>query len=144
MKPSKHAQSSLFLMEMMVVILFFALTSAICVHLFAQSYQTAKHSEDLTNGVLQAESAAELYKSTAGDLQQTAELLDAKWEAVGSLTVLYDAHWQIVQQDGAYQLTMSAAQETLIPTAEIVIRTLEGKEIYRLTVKAYQPGGDRT
>ena len=131
-------------MEMMVVILFFALTSAICVHLFAQSYQTAKHSEDLTNGVLQAESAAELYKSTAGDLQQTAELLDAKWEAAGSLTVLYDAHWQIVQQDGAYQLTMSAVQETLIPTAEIVIRTLEGKEIYRLTVKAYQPGGDRT
>lgn len=144
MKPSKHAQSSLFLMEMMVVILFFALTSAICVHLFAQSYQTAKHSEDLTNGVLQAESAAELYKSTAGDLQQTAELLDAKWEAAGSLTVLYDAHWQIVQQDGAYQLTMSAVQETLIPTAEIVISTLEGKEIYRLTVKAYQPGGDRT
>ena len=144
MKPSKHAQSSLFLMEMMVVILFFALTSAISVHLFAQSYQTAKHSEDLTNGVLQAESAAELYKSTAGDLQQTAELLDAKWEAAGSLTVLYDAHWQIVQQDGAYQLTMSAVQETLIPTAEIVIRTLEGKEIYRLTVKAYQPGGDRT
>ena len=144
MKPSKHAQSSLFLMEMMVVILYFALTSAICVHLFAQSYQTAKHSEDLTNGVLQAESAAELYKSTAGDLQQTAELLDAKWEAAGSLMVLYDAHWQIVQQDGAYQLTMSAAQETLIPTAEIVISTPEGKEIYRLTVKAYQPGGDRT
>ena len=70
MRQAQHAKSSLFLMEMMVVILFFALTSAICVHLFVQSYQSAKHSEALTNGVLQAQSAAEVYKTRrkAGEL----------------------------------------------------------------------------
>lgn len=143
MKLMKHAHSSLFLMEMMVVILFFSLTSAICVHLFAQSYQTAKHSEELTNSVLQAESAAELYKSAAGDLQQTADLLAAQWEEDKGLLASYDASWQIVQQDGAYLLTMTEVQRGPVPTAEIIVSALDGREIYRLTVKAYQPGGDR-
>ena len=144
MKLIKHAHSSLFLMEMMVVILFFSLTSAICVNLFAQSYQTAKHSEELTNGVLQAESAAELYKSAAGDLLQTADLLTAQWDEDKGLRAVYDASWQPVQQDGTYQLTMSEVQGEQVPTAEIIVSTLKGQEIYRLTVKAYQPGGDRS
>lgn len=145
MKQSKHAKSSLFLMEMMVVILFFALTSAICVHLFAQSYQTAKHSEALTNGVLQAESAAELYKSTGGDLRQTAELLNAEWSSESGLDLGYDTQWQPITsgKQTAYHLTMTNVQGQLAQTAELLIRAADGSELYRLTVKAYQQGGDR-
>lgn len=143
MRQAQHAKSSLFLMEMMVVILFFALTSAICVHLFVQSYQSAKHSEALTNGVLQAQSTAEVYKSTAGDLGQTATLLGAAWSADKELTLAYDAHWQPTEEDAAaaYVLTMSESQGTAVPTAEVLISAADGSEVYRLSVKAYRGGG---
>ncbi len=144
MRQSQHAKSSLFLMEMMVVILFFALTSAICVHLFVQSYQTAKHSEALANGVLQAESAAEVYKSTAGDLEQTAVLLNADWAEEKGLMLAYDAHWQPAEEGRmAYTLTMSESDEAVVPTAEVLISAADGSEIYRLSVKAYRGGGSR-
>ena len=145
MMAKRHAKSSLFLLEMMVVILFFALTSAICVHLFVQAHQTARHSEALTNGVLLAQSAAELYKSTAGDLGETAKLLEGQWDEAQGLSVAYDALWQPVgpQTEAAYRLEMTETADQRVRSAEINIVDASGQAIYQLHVKAYQAGGER-
>lgn len=144
MSARANSKSSLFLMEMMVVILFFALTSAICVHLFVQSYQTAQQSEALTNGVIQAESAAEIYKNTNGNLKQCADILEPLWQTETELALSYDAAWQptVSDDDAHYFLYMTEQSSQPVKTAEILLCMADGSEIYRLTVRAYQVGGD--
>ncbi|MGN1350875.1 MAG: type II secretion system protein [Anaerovoracaceae bacterium] len=71
-----NSKSGLFLMEMIIVILFFSICSAICINVFAKARITADHSSDLNRAVVRAISAAEVYKSAEGDLKTTGELLD--------------------------------------------------------------------
>ena len=61
--PAKR--SSLFLMELMIAILFFSLASAVCVQLFVKSHLLTREAADLNQAVSQAQSAAEVIRTTA-------------------------------------------------------------------------------
>ena len=63
-------------MEMITVILFFSICSAICVSAFAKARVTADSSRTLNDAVIQASNTAEAYKAAAGDVQKTAELIN--------------------------------------------------------------------
>ena len=58
-----RSKSSLFLLELMVVLLLFALSSTVCVKLFAQAKLISRHSADTTMSVLHAQQVAERIKS---------------------------------------------------------------------------------
>ncbi len=102
---SRHnSKSGLFLMEMIIVILFFSICAAICVNVFAKARVTSDSSRELNNAAIRSSNIAEVYKAADGDLQQTAALLnelsgedlqtaEAESETadkVGTLTVEYD------------------------------------------------------
>jgi len=68
----KHnSKSGLFLMEMIIVILFFSICSAICINIFATARITADHSNELNNAAVRSTSAAEIFKSAQGDMAIT-------------------------------------------------------------------------
>ena len=67
-------KSSLFLMELIFTILFFALASAVCMQLFARAHTLQMDTEDLNQSILLAQSAAESFESTGGDLNAFAEI----------------------------------------------------------------------
>ena len=48
------AKSTLFLMELVIVLFFFSICAAVCVSLFGYSQQMARESDALSNGVLAA------------------------------------------------------------------------------------------
>lgn len=73
---SRHnSKSGLFLMEMIIVILFFSICSAVCVSIFAKARIMADDSRDLNNAVIRSSNIAEVYKAASGELSKTAWLL---------------------------------------------------------------------
>lgn len=62
-----HRHSSLFLLEIMISILFFALVSASCLKVFAKAHSLSTETYNLNHGISQLENVAELLKSLESD-----------------------------------------------------------------------------
>lgn len=134
---SAHSKSGLFLFELIFAILFFALASAVCVRLFAEAHLTSLHSRDLSHALTEAQSAAECFKASPGDLQRLADLLGAHREGE-TLVLDYDRDWALTDQDGEYRLILAPQGGT--PAAAQITVSQEGKAdpLYSLQVKKYQ------
>lgn len=119
-----NSRSGLFLMEMIIVILFFSICAAICVSAFAKARVTADSSKSLNDAVIQTSNTAEAYKAAGGDLQKTAELIDS---ADDSSMISAE-----VETTGAEEkLTISYKDMTIV---------LEKKDDSLADVTAYGPG----
>lgn len=73
---SKSSKSSLFLIELIVVILFFSISSAIIVQIFAKAHEIDLKSRALTFSSREIQNVAECYRSVQGDYDQTIFLLN--------------------------------------------------------------------
>lgn len=122
-------------MELLMVILLFAVCAAICLQMFAYASLTAKNAENLSYGAMMADSCGACYQATHGDLQQMASLLAGSVQEE-RVVVCYDADWNTVTQDGCYQLTCTPDGNTA------TIAVVEGEDlIYTLHVQV-TGGGD--
>jgi len=65
---TKLAGKNLLFAEIIVVIAFFSLAAAACVTMFAQAQQDINDARDLTNAVIMAQNAAEIFKA-ADDIE---------------------------------------------------------------------------
>lgn len=79
MKRTPARRSSLFLLECIIAILFFILTAAICVSLFAKSYKISKDSEDLTMAVHITSSYVEEFRAGIDFPDETRLYFDENW-----------------------------------------------------------------
>ncbi|NLF79899.1 MAG: hypothetical protein GX572_01755, partial [Clostridia bacterium] len=104
-------KSTLFLLEQILAILVFAITAAVCVHLFVGSHLAAKANTELNYALLAAQNSAEVFKAAQGDWQLTADLLDVQPQAIVADTkiqVAYDKTWQPCPiTDAAYLLELA-------------------------------------
>lgn len=120
-----HDKSSLFLMEMIVAILFFALSAAICVQLFVRSQQLNEDSTNLIAATNLSRNIAETYKNDS--------LKDHyPYDDKGNL--YYDASWQKVSKPAHYTIHLHFQTNSLTITVKDAKTTL-----YTLTVSHYQP-----
>ncbi len=134
-------KSSLFLMELIIAILFFSLSAAVCVRLFAASYLLGQQSTYRDVAMLQAQSMAELFRAADGEVDSVLSYANAsasdneKGEGVyqGSIT-----------QDGAvYAITLTVVQSDNAPTLTIEIvapsASAQQESIVTLQTKVYLP-----
>ena len=128
------SRTGLFLMELTLVILFFSLSAAVSMQVFAAAKNTADGSRDLSAAVLAAESAAECWKASGGDLDACVALMDAELRE-NSLSQSYDENWQ--RGGEAYTLTLRPEDTAAV----ISVEKSDGEEIYALTVRALGGGG---
>jgi Tfp pilus assembly protein PilE len=75
----KISKSAIFIFELMVVVFVFTACAAVCVSIFANSYNMSNRSEDLTNAMLRAESYAEKIKAAPDDMDGTM-YYDEEWK----------------------------------------------------------------
>lgn len=75
-----HSKTPLFLMELIIMLLVFSVSAAICLQVFAGARRISDESRKLDLAVMQAQNVAECWKSTYGDLDETAELLGVNAE----------------------------------------------------------------
>lgn len=127
MQKRQTPRQGLFLIEMVIVILFFAVTAAICMRLFVGASYTSRAASDLSQAVLLAQTQAETIKSE-GRTQPDAYQM---W---------YDADGQLSDEMTAtYHLKVEgAAQEDMLLWDIAVYR---GTNIlYTLRVEQYVGG----
>lgn len=136
---NKHtrSKSGLFLMELTIVILFFAITSAVCMQIFTTAKVKSDHSSNLSNAVLVAESVAESYKSYNGDMKSVSKYFNSTL-VEKTVMIYYDKNWKAVKSkdDSSFVLILTQLENKDGKTnAKINISQVGGKIIYTLTVK---------
>lgn len=132
------SKSGLFLIELIIVILFFSIASAVCVQLFVRSHLISTQSEELTQSVNVSQSAAACIQQTKGDIDRTASLLGGVVES-DKVVVYYDKDWNVCEgSEAAYRMELSITQqEDMLTCDSVVIKSFNDKEIYQVTQKKY-------
>lgn len=109
MKHRTASRSSLFLMELILTILFFALSSAVCIQLFVKAHVISRDTSDKSAAVLQAQNAAELLKSGEGGFSRLKEYYpNSVSSGATELLVCFDQNWNpCPPEQAANQMTVS-------------------------------------
>ncbi len=94
MRRHSYNKTSLFLIELILAIVFFAISAAICMRMLGAAKLNTAYSENLSHACIKATAAAEIYKSCHGDLSQVANLLEGT-ENRGHVVVYYDDNWEV-------------------------------------------------
>lgn len=117
---------NLFFVEMIIVLMFFSIASAVILNAFAASGRLSRESGRLERMSFCAQSAAEIFSET-GNLPQTLEKLFGS----GAYEILH-----IDFEDGGY------ASEVRLPLTEDCTYSPENAELYMLvSVSGEEPGG---
>ncbi|MBQ6415183.1 MAG: hypothetical protein IJJ65_02920, partial [Butyrivibrio sp.] len=66
MNTQENSRTSLFLMELIIVILFFALASAICLRLFAGAHLMAENDRNLNHALIWSQNLSESFYGSKG------------------------------------------------------------------------------
>lgn len=148
-------RSTLFLMEMIIAVCFFAVTAAICTQVFVKAHILTGRTSELNQAVLHAENAAEAFRSSDGDFESFALLFPeaevysknelnpgARYHtASGYMAIFYDSNWNVCDETSAvYRLNVNATDEPDIRTAQIsIIRSALDEVVYSLDVHKH-PG----
>ena len=140
---NRRSRSTLFLMELIIAIFFFAITSAVCAQLFAKAHQVSHKTTQLTHAINQAQSIAEAFRSTDGDLESLKELFPEAGADGDTFSIRYDDQGQITSD---IQKTAYVATLTILESSETLCRAhldiiVDGKgSIYFLELIKYKKG----
>lgn len=83
-----HSKTPLFLMELIIMLLVFSVSAAICLQVFSGAKKISDESRKLDIAVMQAQTVAECWKASYGDLEETAERMGVVAER--NRFVIYD------------------------------------------------------
>lgn len=86
------SKSMLFLMELIVVILFFSLSAAISLKIFAEARTMSNEGRDFGKASVISQSCAEVYKNQKGNISAVSEILGGT-KKDNSLEFYYDNEW---------------------------------------------------
>ncbi len=121
MKRTPAKRSSLFLLELIIAILFFSLTSAVCVQIFVRAHLISRQTQEQNMALEKISGFTEVFlagasiedlpgviKSAGADEQSTSETFSdnsdsgiSTQEETSSYQIYYDADWQPCNPDNA-------------------------------------------
>lgn len=131
----KASKTKMFLLEFIIIILFFSLAATVCVRIFVNAKMVSAQSSRLTGAVLKAQEAAETFKSVDGDAGRLAGKLNGIMDDQ-NVVVFYDTEWNPAkeQSDGVYRMEIRLEKEQNLITASILIDHGQD-EIYSLKIQ---------
>ncbi|MDF1494713.1 hypothetical protein [Caproiciproducens sp. CPB-2] len=139
-------QVNSFFVEIILVILFFAVSVTVTLQLFVQADNRARQSSDLSVAVIQAENIAEQVRSLSSPDQLPEALKTAKQENGGSYRILYDRDWKQTDTDPRYVADVTLKKTpsgggTMVSVSVSVSRRQNGGDnrIYSLSSAKYLP-----
>ena len=133
-----RSKSTLFLIEQLIVIAVFAICAVACISILTSAYFTANDSQATNHAILKAESAAEAFKATDGDIEAIANVLGGTSgtaaDGVSGVAVYYDSSWQVCSEGNAsYQLGLvvyaPGDQKPGLIKGEITVLKITGEEL---------------
>lgn len=137
-----RSKSSLFLTEMILSILFFAIAAACCIQIFVKGHQISRHSENLNYAQNLASGMAETVMMAEGNADQILAIFPTA--ALGDQTVIvyYDRSWEACEpEDGSFVLkaTYIKTSDTISGEAMVsgVSKAPETECIYQLPFRQH-------
>ena len=135
-----RSKSGLFLMELIIAICFFAVSSAICVQLFAHAHTLSQRSKGIQMAVLNAQSVAEGFRGLEGDVEALARL----WQVSandGSFIAWFDDDWANVYHNSRFRMAVDIDVTAVPAIIQIdVTDTVLGIELYATRLLRYIGG----
>ena len=122
MDSGQHSKLSLFLMELIVAIMFFSLSAAVCVRLFASAHFLAEKTEDLSSAVMWSQNISEAFTGKNGNLSEIARLYPSAYvisdsdtdSTDGRLILFLDKDWNIIDQalsEAVYEVFLDVSKK---------------------------------
>jgi len=93
------SKTSLFLMELIIVILFFSIASAVCVQLFFKAHEIDVSTDKLSHSNIVIQNLAECFYGTDGRLNEIKNAYSGSECDSNVLYVSFDEEWNIVSFD---------------------------------------------
>lgn len=154
MNNSTSSKTGLFLMELIIAILFFSVSGAICVQLFVQSHITSKNSVELNHGAEWCQNVAEAFYGCDGNAEAMMALFENSYignlaEAGNTFYLNFNEDFKstpeqrekssYIPSDHAYKLSVNIYEEDRMLYCHIKAYSYgtdgETEDIYELTVQ---------
>lgn len=140
----KHSKSALFLMELIIALLFFALASTVCIRLFTKAHLLSKQTVNENHAIIHAQNLAESFLATEGDLSEMKLLFPHAAESPeNTILLLFDENWDECDTANVYYSAtlISYPQKDGLISADITIAPYASSadSIYSLTITHHIP-----
>ncbi|MBQ3796326.1 MAG: hypothetical protein II842_08570 [Butyrivibrio sp.] len=121
MNTQENSRTSLFLMELIIVILFFALASAICLRLFAGAHLMAENDRNLNHALIWSQNLSESFYGSKGRIHQMLNQYPDAFislsdnETDGSIVLFFDEEWKQVDNSldiASYEAVIVVKKDT--------------------------------
>ena len=99
---NRSKSTSLFLIELMICILFFALSSTICMQFFVKARLLTNESSDLQNAIFISDNIAETVKAGNGSLLLFESIFPNAVLSEKEAVLYYDENWNSCNQEKAH------------------------------------------
>ena len=97
-----RSKSSLFLLELLIIIAFFSVASAVCMQLFAIAHNNSTRSTSVQRAVINSTSVANAFKATNGDITILQNLIDGSTNNNNQLVVNFTYDWNVIYNEVSY------------------------------------------
>lgn len=131
-----HSKNSLFLMEMILVLLFLALSSVACIRIFAAAGQNRAKAAEWRHIQALTTSVGEILEGTDGSADSISEFLPDSTKESDSLSWYYDTNWENCSSEkAAYKMELTLSANTMTKNGILTFCSVQGEtadEIYHI------------
>lgn len=130
MKKQVRGGSALFLLELMISMLFFSVTAACCVQVFAKAHLMSQKANNLSMAVSYASNAAELLNHLDDGEALSEKLNGCERTMQDRYQVWYDENWQVCEAADAYAgMEILVSEEKGLRKGSILVTICEEEEV---------------
>lgn len=136
MSTRNSSKSSLFLIELIIAILFFAIASAVCVRAFVKAHSLSTEAKDLSFASAEVSSMASVLKYTGRSLDEIHVYYPEAEETADGFLVFYDGARNLCgREDACYQMRASLSESSGMMTASLRLERENADPIYELELR---------
>ena len=101
-------------MELIVAILFFSLSAAVCVRLFTNAHLMAERTKNLSNAVIWSQNLSESFTAKEGNLTEIADLYPDAYFMDDTVILFFDENWEEVDESlskASYEVVLKVSKD---------------------------------
>lgn len=143
MNRTARSQSSLFLIELILAILFFSLGSSICIRVFAQASLMSRSAADLSFASSQVSGAADFVRHSDDPAGEAASFFPVARTDGEGFCAFYDEDRSLCGEDrAAYTMTAVLSEDDGMSLAHISMAGADGEILYELDLRFPASAGE--
>ena len=145
---SHRSGSSLFLLELIIAVGFFAVAGVVCINMFLHAHKVSAAAREKTEAVRISQNCAECFLAADGDDTEFYKLLRKAFPEAALSKGKDPADYELLFSKGGYRAVLTAEKKDPsaphLNTLHISVSGNSGEEVYRLDVSDFPQKGGRS